>query len=405
MTVLEPGGLAEPKTAAAAAELLRAGGPPVVFTGGGTKPCPPPHSSPAPATISTGSMTGIVFHDPLDGVAIVRAGTALADLQAELAPHGQWLAVDPPFVELGATVGGIFSTNDAGPRRLAYGTMRDLVIGATLVTGDGVVAHSGGRVIKNVAGFDLARLYCGAFGTLGLVAEIALRLHPLRHASRTVAVTCPLEEVREMTQAIRSSGLSPTAVDWHFDARQAVAGGGGPVEAGALLARFEERSERATAAQAGDLLRLCELRRVDATILEGDRELAAWAAIDGLLAGTASDLVVRAVTRPSRTPEAAGNLRQLAGAAEVECGFVSHALVGVHTACLRGAGRAAVLAAWRSAVERLGGHVTVRRFGGEEGDFVDRWGPPPQAVALMRRLKVELDPHDRCAPGAFVGGI
>ena len=201
MSVLEPGGAVAPATVAEAAALLSAGGPPVVFEGSGTKLARSFPSSPSPeaaldssdsqATISTSSLAGIVLHDPLDGVAVVRGGTTLAELQGELAPHGQWLAVDPPFTGEGATVGGIFSTNDAGPRRLAYGTLRDLVIGATVVTGDGVVAHSGGRVIKNVAGYDLARLYCGAFGTLGLVAELALRLHPLRSASRTVAVRCP----------------------------------------------------------------------------------------------------------------------------------------------------------------------------------------------------------------------
>ena len=132
-----------------------------------------------------------MLHDPLDGVAIVRAGTSLATLQAELAPHGQWLAVDPPFSDSGATVGGIFSANDAGPRRLAYGTMRDLVIGATIVTGDGVVAHSGGRVIKNITGFDLARLYCGAFGTLGLVAE----------ASRCASIRCAGRAARSWSRA------------------------------------------------------------------------------------------------------------------------------------------------------------------------------------------------------------
>ena len=132
--------------------------------------------------------------------------------------------------------------------------MRDLVIGATIVTGDGVVAHSGGRVIKNVAGFDLARLYCGAFGTLGLVAELALRLHPLRRESRTVMVSCPFEDISGVTRAIRTSGLTPTAVDWFWAAGGVGAGdsSGGDSSSGdssgagspdgTLLARFEERS-------------------------------------------------------------------------------------------------------------------------------------------------------------------
>jgi glycolate oxidase FAD binding subunit len=406
VTTLEPGGLAEPTTAAGAAALLRAGGAPVVFAGSGTKQSPPA-GSPPPATISTRSLAGIVFHDPLDGIAVVRAGTRLASLQAELAPHGQWLAIDPPFADAGATVGGIFSTNDAGPRRLAYGTLRDLVIGATIVTGDGVVARSGGRVIKNVAGFDLARLYCGAFGTLGLVAEVALRLHPLREVSRTATVACPLEKLGEMSQAIRTSGLTPTAVDWHWDARPVADGGAGGAEPGALLVRFEERTARATAAQVSDFVNLCRLSALETTVLDDGDELAAWAAVDGLLAGTPNDLVVRAVTRPSRTAEAVAVLGELAGAGGVEFGVVSHALVGVHTACLRGAGRARLASSWRSAIERLGGHLTVRRAGaaGDGEEVLDRWGQVPQAIALMRRLKGELDPHNRCAPGTFVGAI
>ena len=432
VTGLAPGDIAEPASLAAAAALLREDGPPVIFRGGGTKPNPgsplagPAGAPPAgarhagaiaPATISTALLSGIVLHDPLDGVAIVRAGTSLAALQAELAPHGQWLAVDPPFSDSGATVGGIFSANDAGPRRLAYGTMRDLVIGATIVTGDGVVAHSGGRVIKNVAGFDLARLYCGAFGTLGLVAELALRLHPLRRESRTVMVSCPFEDISGVTRAIRTSGLTPTAVDWLWAAGGVGAGdsSGGDSSSGdssgagspdgTLLARFEERSERATTAQATECLDLSELRRLDARILEGDPERAEWSRARRVLAGTSSDVVVRAVTRPSRTAGAARHLRDLAESAGVECEFVSHALVGVHTAGLRGAGQTGVAASWRTAIEELGGHVTVRRLGAEVREGLDRWGPPPDAIGLMRRVKGELDPQNRCAPGTFVGGI
>ncbi len=394
-----------PTTVPEAAALLRADTRPVVFEGGGTKQWSFPHPSADPTTVSTALLTGIVMHDPIDGVAIVRAGTPLSELQAELAPHGQWLAVDPPFTSQGATVGGIFSANDAGPRRLAYGTLRDLVIGATVVTGDGIVAHSGGRVIKNVAGFDVARLYCGAYGTLGLVAELALRLHPLRSASRTVAVVCPREKVLEATQAVRASGLGPTALDWRWDLLEAPAAADGAISAGRILVRFEERTERAVAAQADGFLGLCARLRIEATNLENEDELAAWADVDGVLAGGRDDTVVRAVTRPSLTVEAARCLHELAAAAGLECRWVSHALVGVHTASLTGPGHGSVVSSWRSAVEHLGGHATVRRLGDEPGNLDDRWGAVPPAIALMRRLKQELDPHNRCAPGSFVGGI
>jgi len=394
-----------PATVAEAAALLRADARPVTFEGGGTKQWPPHDRSSSPVTVSTASLTGIVMHDPTDGVAIVRAGTPLAELQAELAPHGQWLAVDPPFTSRGATVGGIFSANDAGPRRLAYGTLRDLVIGATIVTGDGIVAHSGGRVIKNVAGFDIARLYCGAFGTLGLVAELALRLHPRRRASRTVAVACPRQKVLDATAAIRSSGLTPTALDWRWDVLELPIVGSEPASEGTVLVRFEERTERAAAAQVADFLERCAGLCVEASILDHEDERDSWTDVDSILAGSPGDTVVRAVTRPSLTVEAARRLHELVTEAAVECQWVSHALVGVHTAALRGAGHGSVVSSWRSAVEQLGGHTTVRRLGAESGDLGDRWGTPPRSVALMRRVKHELDPDNRCAPGSFVGGI
>jgi glycolate oxidase FAD binding subunit len=386
-----------------------------VFEGGGTKQPGPsdkfasldtPQGPSEPATtISTRSLSGIVLHDPLDGVAIVRSGTTLAELQAELSAHGQWLAVDPPFTKQGATIGGVFSANDSGPRRLAYGTLRDLVIGATVVTGDGVIAHSGGRVIKNVAGYDLARLYCGAFGTLGLVAELAVRLHPLRSASRTLALACSLEGVSELARAIRVSGLTPTAADW----LSATANGAGstsePSWPGTLLVRFEERTERSTNAQADDLLALCRLHRREASVLDGDGEEAAWADVERVLAGEAGETVVRAVTRPSRLADAARSLQEHAREAGLEPALVSHALIGVHTACVSGPGHARVIAAWRSAIEALGGHLSVRRFAAELDGDLDRWGAPGDSLELMRRVKAELDPHNRCAPGTFVGGI
>lgn len=410
-----PGGTATPETIAEAADLLRSGPSPVVFEGHGTKqPWPshrsasidtPKESSEPTTTISTLSLSGIVLHDPLDGVAIVRAGTTLAELQAELSPHGQWLAVDPPFATEGATVGGVFSANDSGPRRLAYGTLRDLVIGATVVTGDGVIAHSGGRVIKNVAGFDLARLYCGAHGTLGLVAELAVRLHPLRSASRTLEVACSLDKVPEVARAIRVSGLTPTAADWLSGTVIGAGSPNDPCGPGTLLVRFEERTERSTNAQTDDFLALCRVHRLDASVLEGDTEQAAWSGVDGVLAGGAGDTVVRAVTRPSRLAETARSLQEHSREAGVTHALASHALIGVHTACVSGQGHARVVSAWRSDVEGLGGHVSVRKFAAEPDGELDRWGAPGDSLGLMQRVKAELDPHNRCAPATFVGGI
>jgi glycolate oxidase FAD binding subunit len=146
----------------------------------------------AATELDTRGLDELVAHNAGDMTAEVGAGMPLARLQELLAGAGQWLALDPPGA--GATVGGILAAGDAGPRRLRYGTVRDLVIGTTFVLADGTVGHSGSHVIKNVAGFDVTRLLTGSLGTLGLIAQVIVRLHPLPAASETLRLPAPLPE-------------------------------------------------------------------------------------------------------------------------------------------------------------------------------------------------------------------
>ena len=125
----------------------------------------------------------IVEHNASDLTAVVQAGVPLAAARSAFSEAGQMLAIDPAL-DQAATVGGIMATNDSGPLRHRYGSMRDLVVGTTVALSDGTVSRSGGKVIKNVAGYDLGKLFCGSRGRLGVVARIALRLHPLPAASR-----------------------------------------------------------------------------------------------------------------------------------------------------------------------------------------------------------------------------
>ena len=137
---------------------------------------------PVDAVLDLRALTGVIAHNPGDMTVSVRAGTPLRELNAELADHGQHVAFDAARVADGATVGGLLATADAGPDALVHGSLRDLVIGTTLVLADGTVARNGGHVIKNVAGYDLAKLVHGSYGTLAVVAEVVLRLHPLPRA-------------------------------------------------------------------------------------------------------------------------------------------------------------------------------------------------------------------------------
>ena len=132
------------------------------------------------------ALARILEHNVGDFTAVLEAGVPLAAAQAEFAEHGQMLAIDPALHDA-ATVGGVMAANDSGPLRHRYGSMRDLVVGTTVALSDGTLARSGGKVIKNVAGYDLGKLFCGSFGTLGLIVRVAVRLHPLPPATASAA--------------------------------------------------------------------------------------------------------------------------------------------------------------------------------------------------------------------------
>jgi glycolate oxidase FAD binding subunit len=180
--------------------------------------------------LSTRRLDRVVDHEPGDLTCVVEAGIRLSALDAALAPHGQMLALDPPG---DPTIGACIAANLSGPRRHRYGTVRDLVIGATIVLADGTVASSGGTVVKNVAGYDLGKLLCGSEGRLGLIARVALRLHPRPEAARTVVapVETPGDAAAKAMGVLRSQ-VVPSALDVHWPGRLAVLleGGGRAVE-------------------------------------------------------------------------------------------------------------------------------------------------------------------------------
>jgi FAD/FMN-containing dehydrogenase len=190
-TVFEPASLAE------AAEALSAGGSVSIDRDGGD------------VVLSTRLLNRVLEHEPGDLTAIVESGMRLSELQAHLARHGQRLSIDPPG---DPTVGACLAGDLSGPRRHRYGSMRDLVIGVTVVLADGTIASSGGRVVKNVAGYDLGKLFSGSRGRLGLIARLALRLHPLPAAEATVV--SETEDPRAVWGGIQQSQLVPSAVDF-----------------------------------------------------------------------------------------------------------------------------------------------------------------------------------------------
>jgi glycolate oxidase FAD binding subunit len=401
---LTPRVAVEPASVPEAAEALRAlaaDGLAVAFVGGGTDLELGPPPARLDAVVHTRRLARIREHAPADQIVAVEAGLTIAELQRALAPHGQRLALDPPHPER-TTAGGAVAANAFGPRRTRYGTVRDLVIGVTLVRADGVVARGGGKVVKNVAGFDLPRLLCGSLGSLGLVAEVVFRLHPLPEASGTALVSGLLPaDVRALARAVLDARLEPVALAAFPD--------GGRF---ALAARFEgfgpgvaEQLERLEA------LAGREGRRADR--LGPAEETALWARHDALRGG--GDVRVKATFPPAALAAAVEALRPLEGALGGGATLLHPALglafvagrLGDAAAAARAVdgARAALAAVDGPGRAGLRGTLVLTAAPPPLRALVDPWGAPPAALELMRRLKRELDPEGRLAPGRLPGGI
>ncbi|CAN5918587.1 FAD-binding oxidoreductase [soil metagenome] len=372
------------------AVLDRAG--PLRFSGAGTKLGWGVEPADIDLIIQASAMTDVLAYDAADATVAVQAGVALADLQRTLAEHDQWLAIDPPHVDEGATVGGVLASNDTGPLRVAYGTMRDLVIGATYVLADGSVGRTGGYVIKNVAGYDMAKLLCGSLGTLAFVAEVVLRVHPRPASSSTLRVPADATTAAAIAATVGTAPVEPVAFEWTDDT---------------LWIRFAGQPD-AVSAQMDRTADLLGDRRAGADAVDGDDEVDAWDRLRAGMAGTGGQTVVRAACLPAHLPAAARACAAAADASGVDAQLQATVPLGVLTARVSGAdavGHVAFVDAWRAALTDIGGHAVVRRTDDGVAGTVDVWGPPPSAIALMRRVKRQLDPDGRCAPGTFVGGM
>ncbi len=159
--------------------------------------------------LSTSRLDQVLEYEPADLTVTVEAGIRLAMLQERLAEHGQYLSLDPPYANR-CTIGGMTATNASGPSRLRYGSTRDLVLGMRVIQSSGTVVKSGGKVVKNVAGYDLNKLYLGSFGTLGIITEVSLKLQPLPEVERTVLLAfTEIAEAIHVASEIAGSQLLP----------------------------------------------------------------------------------------------------------------------------------------------------------------------------------------------------
>src|SRR5215470_33660 len=374
--------------------------------------------------VDTLRLDQVVEHAAGDLVARLQAGADLRRLGEVLAAAGQQLALDaapgdsraspePAGAEPASagTIGGTLATGTAGPRRLRYGTPRDLVIGITVVRADGTVASSGGKVVKNVAGYDLGKLFAGSYGTLGLIVEAVFRLHPLPAAAAytTVDAAGPAE-ARRMVAAAAGSQLAPTAVEISR------AGRAHPVHVGVLLegdpAGVDERAAHlrellgagaATSPDApgwwgstgppdgrngaGTLIRVGFWAAALPAVLAAIDGAAVAGGLDPLVAGSAAAGVINVALGAGAHPAAVA-------------GFVA----ALREALARGAADARPASAPVPDSPPVLASAVVVHAPPAVRELADMWGPVP-GLPLMRAVKDQFDPGHRMAPGRFAGGI
>jgi glycolate oxidase FAD binding subunit len=380
-TRLEP---ASPEEAAAALGDVAAGGGAVRFAGGGTKRYwgePPAREV---VDLATRGLDRVLEHNAGDMTAVVEAGLPLARAQEVFAEAGQMLALDPPNPGGSATVGGVVACGDSGPLRHRYGAARDLLLGMRAALADGSLVRSGGRVIKNVAGYDLAKLFAGSFGTLGMVVAVAVRLHPVRPGRRTIvgAGTDP-EALGRAVSDLAGASLELECLDARWgDGR------------GAALARVAGQATEERAARCASSMTAFGL---DVRIEEHDDAL--WTG-QRSAQRSAEGTVVRVSSVRSELA-AVFRAAERAGA-----WAVGRAGLGLWWLTLPPASAADVAAALQELRATLAPRPCVVLDAPRDvRAAVDVWGPSSEPVDLMRRLKERFDPTGACNPGVFMGGI
>jgi glycolate oxidase FAD binding subunit len=349
--------------------------------------------------ISTQHLKQLVDHAVGDMTVTLQAGLRFADLQKILAQHNQWIPLDPAYPQQ-ATLGGILAAKDTGSFRHRYGGVRDLCLGITLVRSDGQVAKAGGRVVKNVAGYDLMKLFTGSFGTLGIVTEMTLRAYPLPECSGTVLVKGESAALANLAQAILQSTLTPTALDVLTGLADFAAG------SFALAVRFQSLSE-SVSAQIETLRKMAQSLTVET--LEGDADNQWWpqAATQIQARPDRNSVLCQMGVLPALSVSSLAAIQQGAAQQSVQLQGRIHAGIGLGQFRLLGDEQdcASVLGKLRSHCEQSGGYLSILEASESIKQSLDLWGYSGNALSAMRKLKEQFDPQGVLNTGRFAGGI
>ncbi len=324
-------------------------------------------------------LSAVLEHPWQDMTCTVQAGCTWNAMQSTLQQQGQFVALDPLWPAR-ASVGGVIGANDSGALRLRYGGLRDLVLGMTLVLADGTIARSGGKVVKNVAGYDLPKLLCGSSGTLGLITEVTFRLHSVpRHTADLTMTADAAKPLGELLSKVLDSHFSTQSMQLrtcrdHF----------------ALDLRIGAAPE-VCAAQVAALIALAANSGVTAE----PADARVWSAREVLFDAAAQHIVFKTTALVTNIADLVQRIADLGGSAVAQA-------TGIVTGRLP-ASSAAELVRLREMVEIAGGSLLLLRTTGQAA--VDRWGRLPGSLPLMRSIKQHFDPHQILNPQRFLGKI
>lgn len=394
---VRPQAVIEPADEQQVASVLRAAndlGLAVVPSGGGTKLSWGNPPSRADIVLSTARLNQILDHPWADLTVTVEAGCTIAALQAALRPHGQHVAIDVLWPER-ATVGGVLSANDSGALRLRFGALRDLIIGATLALPDGTLAASGGKVVKNVAGYDLSKLATGALGTLGIITRAVFRLHPLPQGTQTWSCAPEtLGAAQQVISAIQDSRLAHTSLQLRAASTGALA----------VDLRFEG-SEAGMAGQSAQLAGAPGLKPRGSTCVwspgpSGPGSSQIWTARESLWRSAGAVVKISVLSTDiaaalAALGDASGHSRWQAVVFATGLGWIQ----------IDDSDRTAgVIQAVRHFAESRGGSAVVLRPSPRCAG-VEAWGRVGDAHPLMLAIKQQFDPRRTLNPGRFAGAI
>ncbi len=354
--------------------------------------------------VSTAKMNRLLEYEPADLTATVEAGVPLLAFNRMAAEHRQFIPLDP-FGDKRSTIGGVIATASSGPMRCAYGAPRDWLIGATVVHADGHVTKAGGKVVKNVAGYDLCKLYAGSFGTLAVIAEMSFKLRALPPCEKTIVFySFNAESLCSLVARITDSDLQPAAMELIAPSDEAPL----PIETDkfALAIRFLNEPE-AVDSQAAEALKLgSEFRR--AILSEADAT-GFWQAYHESETSPHTEFIFRLSALPADLNALIGDISRTLPRSNLRA-HAANGVVRLHAGLawldgLKTKERPRRLAEMRRLVQSRGGQMVILRAPDEIKNQLDVWGDAGQTESLMRALKDKFDPQATLNPGRFVAGI